>query len=168
MPEISAVIIVKNEEANIDECLKSISWVDEIVVVDSGSSERTVEICEKYTDKVYVHELRGYGPQKNLALGYTSKEWVISIDADERVSAELRSEIMKAVASTGFSGYEIPRLSSYCGRYIHHSGWRPDHVTRLFKRQKGRFSDDLVHERAVIDGSVGILKNDMPHHSFRD
>jgi len=169
MTKLSAVIITKNEDGNIRECLESLAWVDEIVVVDSGSSDRTGEICREFTDRFFVHDdWPGFGPQKNRALDYATGDWVLSIDADERVSSELRDEILEAVADPALNGYKIPRLSSYCGRFIHHSGWRPDHVLRLFRRDLGRFSEDLVHERVMVDGKVGRLRHDLVHHSFRD
>ena len=168
MSTISAIIITKNEEANIRACLESLSWVDEIVVVDSGSTDRTVEICREFTGLVFCHDWPGFGPQKNRALAYASGDWVLSIDADERVSPELRDEILTVVSSDRHSGYRIPRLSWYCGRFIRHSGWRPDHVLRIFRREKGRFTDDLVHERVLLDGPAGRLENDLIHYSFRD
>jgi glycosyltransferase involved in cell wall biosynthesis len=165
---ISAIIITKNEEANIRECLASLAWVDEIVVVDSGSDDRTVEICREFSDRVYLHDWPGFGPQKNRALDYATSDWVFSIDADERVSPELRAEILAVIRQDGVGAYEIPRLSWYCGRFIRHSGWRPDHVLRLFRRGQGRFTDDLVHERVLVTGPVGRLTNDLIHYSFRD
>lgn len=165
---ISAVIITKDEEANIRECLRSLAWVDEIIVVDSGSSDRTVEICREFTDRVYSHDWPGFGPQKNRALDYATGDWVFSIDADERVTPELRAEILAALRLDGPGAYEMPRLSWYCGRFIRHSGWRPDYVLRLFRRGQGRFSEDLVHERILVAGPVGRLNNDLIHYSFRD
>lgn len=165
---ISAVIITRNEEANIRDCLASLAWVDEIVVVDSGSSDRTVEICREFTDRVYHHDWPGFGPQKNRALGYATGAWVLSIDADERVSPELRDEILAAIATGGAAAYEIPRLSWYCGRFMRHSGWRPDYVLRLFRRDRGRFTEALVHERVVVEGAAGRLRHDLIHYSFRD
>jgi len=168
MTTISAIIITKNEEANIRDCLESLAWVDEIIVVDSGSTDRTREVCLEFTHLVYDHEWPGFGPQKNRALGYASGDWVFSIDADERVSPELREEILAAVCSSGPVAYELPRLSWYCGRFIRHSGWRPDYVLRLFRRGRGSFTDDLVHERVLVEGTVRRLRNDLIHYSFRD
>jgi len=166
---ISGIIITFNEEKNIAACLESLTWVDEIVVVDGGSTDKTVEICREYTDNIYMHpDWPGFGPQKNRALDYASGDWVFSIDADERVTPPLRKEILEVLGDPAAIAYEIPRLSWYCGRFIRHSGWRPDYVLRLFKRQAGRFSNDLVHEKVLIEGKVGRLQNDLIHYSFRD
>jgi glycosyltransferase involved in cell wall biosynthesis len=134
MANLSVIIITKNEEANIRACIESVAWADEIIVVDSGSSDATVEICRELGAQVYVHDWPGFGMQKNRALGYATKDWVFSIDADERVTSELRAEIQSALQGAQAVGYEIPRLSSFCGRYMHHSGWYPDYVLRLFRR----------------------------------
>lgn len=168
MTTVSAIIITKNEETNIRKCLESLAWVDEIIIVDSGSSDRTVDICREFTSLVFDHAWLGFGPQKNLALGHASSGWVFSIDADERVSQELSAEIAAILKNPQCDGYEIPRLSSYCGSFIHHGGWRPDYVLRLFRREHGSFSDDLVHEHVVCQGEIGRLKNDLLHYSFRD
>lgn len=169
MAGLSVIIITKNEALNIRECLESVKWADEIIVVDSGSTDATVAICHEFTPHVYIHDWPGFGLQKNRALGYASKEWALSLDADERVTEELRSEIeavIGGIAST--EGYDIPRLSSFCGRYMQHSGWYPDYVTRLFQRHSGCFTNDLVHERVVINGKVERLKHNLLHESFRD
>lgn len=163
-----SVIITKNEGHNIRACLESVTWADEIIVVDSGSADDTVAICREFTPHVYIHDWPGFGAQKNRALDYATNEWVFSIDADERVSPDLRAEIQSAMHEWHKDAYEIPRLSSFCGRYIHHSGWRPDYVTRLFKRGVGRFSDDLVHERVIVTGSTGRLRQPILHESFRN
>jgi glycosyltransferase involved in cell wall biosynthesis len=168
MAGLSVIIITKNEALNIRECLKSVKWADEIIVVDSGSTDDTVAICREFTPHVYTRDWPGFGIQKNRALGYASKDWVLSLDADERVAPELRAEIESTLRDGHEPGYEIPRLSSFCGRYMHHSGWHPDYVTRLFLRSKGQFSNDLVHERIIIDGAVGRLKHSILHESFRD
>jgi glycosyltransferase involved in cell wall biosynthesis len=168
MTTVSAIIITQNEAVNIRACLESLAWVDEIIVVDSGSSDGTVAICREFTDQVYDHDWPGFGPQKNRALAYASREWVLAIDADERVSGELRAEIVAAIANADCVAFAMPRLSSYCGRFIRHSGWRPDYVTRLFRRGQGRFSDDTVHERVVVAGRTGRLTANLIHYSFRD
>lgn len=168
MSSLSVIIIVKNESLNIRGCLESVAWADEIIVVDAGSTDDTVAICREFTAQVHVHDWPGFGPQKNRALGYASKEWVFSIDADERVTPELHQEILKTMQSGADDGYEVPRLSSFCGRYMQHSGWYPDYVTRLFRRGRAKFSDDLVHERVVVEGSAGRLQHHLLHESFRD
>ena len=166
--ELSVIVITKNEELNIRTCLDSVAWADEIIVVDSGSQDKTVAICREFTPHVFVHDWPGFGPQKNRALNYASKNWILSLDADERISPELREEIQSAMREGQEDAFEIPRLSSFFGRYIHHSGWRPDYVMRLFKRAAGRFSDDLVHERVIVTGSAGKLRQSILHDSFRD
>lgn len=165
---ISAVLITRNEEAALPACLASLDWVDEIVVLDSGSMDRTCDIARSAGAHVIESpDWPGFGPQKNRAISHATGDWVLSIDADERVSPELADQIRRVVSSPGaVQAYGIARLSSYCGRYMRHSGWWPDHVTRLFRRGKARFSDDLVHERLVVDGEVGQLTGTLLHESF--
>ncbi len=166
---LSVIVITKDEAGSIRPCLESVSWADEIVVVDSGSSDDTAAICREYTDKVTVTDWPGFGPQKNRALDAARGEWVLSLDADERVSPELRAEIEAAMADPGAAAaFRMPRSSSYCGRFMRHGGWWPDYVTRLFRRGRARFSDDLVHERLVVDGEVGSLSSPLLHEAFRD
>lgn len=166
---LSVIVITKNEAASIRACLESVRWADEIVVLDSGSGDETAAICREYTDKVVVTDWPGFGPQKNRALDLARGDWVLSLDADERVSAELRREIEAAMAAPGgYSAFKMPRLSSYCGRYMRHSGWWPDYVTRLFKRGSARFSDDLVHERLIAEGVAGALESPLLHETYRD
>lgn len=167
MPTLSVVVITKNEASNIRECLQSVAWADEIIVVDSGSTDDTVNICKKMGAQVYVHaDWPGFGPQKNRALAYASKDWVFSIDADERVTPELRAEIEQAMREAEADGYCCPRLSQFCGHFVHHSGWYPDYVLRLFKRGTGRFSDSLVHESVLLTGRTAKLKNPLLHYSY--
>jgi glycosyltransferase involved in cell wall biosynthesis len=166
---LSVIVIVKNEQAVIRRCLESIAWADEIIVLDSGSTDGTVAICKEYTPQVYETDWPGFGPQKNRALQRASGDWVLSLDADEWVLPELRDEIRKTVAGTGNqAAFRIPRLSSFCGREMHHSGWWPDYVVRLFRRDRARFSDDSVHERVIVEGSTGTLVNALRHETFVD
>jgi len=166
---ISVVVITKNEEANIGRCLASVAWADEIVVLDSGSTDRTVEIAKRHTSQVYIDGWHGFGPQKNLALSYAKGDWVLSLDADEWVSDELALAMKAAACETSnFDAFSIPRSSSFCGRFIRHSGWWPDYVTRLFRRGKAAFSEDLVHERLVVSGTVGKLTTPLLHESYRN
>ena len=167
---LSVIIITKDEEAAIRRCLESVSWADEIVVVDSGSADRTVEICRQFGAKVQVTvDWLGFGVQKNRALDAASGEWVLSVDADEWLSPALQTEIRRVVVAPGdYAAYRMPRLSSYCGRLMRHSGWWPDPVLRLFRRGRARFSDDLVHERLIVQGTTGALSQPILHESFVD
>ena len=166
---LSVVIITKNEEASIRRCLESVKWADEIVVLDSGSTDATVSICLEYTQ--YVHETGwpGFGPQKNRALEKASGDWVLSLDADEWVTPNLRNEILNAISRPdGALAFRIPRLSSFCGRFMRHSGWWPDYVTRLFRRGAAKFSDDVVHERVIVEGRTGTLREPIMHETYVD
>lgn len=164
---LSVIIIVKNEESSIRECLASVVWADEIIVLDSGSTDQTVAICKEYTDNVYETDWPGFGPQKNRALQYATKEWVLSIDADERISYDLQTEIKRVIQMPKrYDAYSMPRRSNYCGRYMKHSGWWPDRVMRLFRRGKADFSNDLVHERIIVEGKAGKLKEPIIHESL--
>ena len=166
--KISCFVICCNEEDRIEACLQSLAgWVDQLIVVDSGSKDNSVAIAERYADKVYQTDWPGFGPQKNRALDLATGDWVLSLDADERLTPDLRSEIATVLANPGNATcFAIPRLSWFCGRFIRHSGWNPDYVDRLFQRSTARFSNDLVHERLIPSGSVVKLKNHMLHYSF--
>lgn len=170
MDKLSVIIITKNEAANIRACIESVAWADEIVVVDSGSSDATAEICRELGAKVFVHNWPGFGIQKNRALSCAMHEWVFSIDADERVTPQLRAAIESVLAKSADDcvSYEISRLSSYCGRFMLHSGWYPDHIVRLFRRDAAKFTDDLVHERLITEGRVGRLDGALLHYAFDD
>jgi glycosyltransferase involved in cell wall biosynthesis len=169
MHSLSVILITRNEAANIRDCLASVAWADEIVVVDSGSTDDTAAISRELGAKVYVHDWPGFGVQKNRALGYATKDWVLSLDADERVTPELRAEIENILRDEQASDtYLVPRLSNYCGRFMRHSGWYPDLLPRLFKRGKARFSDDLVHERLIVEGEAGKLQGLLLHYAFDD
>ncbi|SUV88617.1 transferase [Bordetella pertussis] len=147
---LSVIIITKNEAANILACLESVAFADEFIVVDSGSTDNTVELARDFGARVEVTpDWPGFGPQKNRALDLATGDWVLSIDADERVTPELASEIQAAMAGATADCYEIARLSDFCGRFIRHSGWWPDYVLRLFRRGSARFTDAAVHERVV-------------------
>ena len=169
MPTLSVILITRNEEANLDDCLASLEGIaQQIVVVDTNSADRTLEIAQKYGATIArPSDWPGFGPQKNRALDLATGDWVLSLDADERLTPALRSEIVTAVHhSAQINCFAIPRLSWYCGRFIRHSGWSPDYVDRLFKRGTARFSDDLVHERLIPNGAVAKLENPMLHYSF--
>ena len=179
---LSAILITRNEAHNLEDCLASLKdLADEIVVVDTQSSDDTVAIAQKFGAKVaQPQDWPGFGPQKNRALALATQPWVLSIDADERVTPELAAEINVAIGrahkdgnhhdpiAKQFSAYEIPRKSWYCGKFIQHSGWRPDYVLRLFRKNSAKFSDDLVHERVIAEGDIGQLKNHLLHYSYLD
>jgi len=167
MPELSVIIISRNEAANICDCIASVVWADEIIVVDSGSTDDTVSLARGVGARVYeTADWPGFGPQKNRVLGYVSKDWVFSLDADERVTPELRIEIEQAMHEARAEGYYVPRLSQFCGRFVRHSGWYPDYVLRLFKRGAGRFSDSLVHETVLLTGVTATLTSPLLHYSY--
>jgi glycosyltransferase involved in cell wall biosynthesis len=167
---LSVIVITHDEETNIAQCLDSVSFASEIVVVDSGSTDRTVALAEAAGARVSrTSDWPGFGPQKNRALAQATQPWVISIDADERVTPALRDEILAAIAAPStFVAWDIPRRSSFCGRFMAHSGWYPDRVVRLFRRESARFSDDLVHERVIAEGPIGHLRNDLLHETYPD
>lgn len=169
MTRLSVTVITKNEVNFIRACLDSVRWADEIIIVDSGSTDGTVEICREYTDKIMLTDWPGFGPQKNRALAMATSEWVLSLDADEQVSPELKQEILSAMSfPEDHAAFDLPRRSSYCGRRMRHGGWWPDYVTRLFRRGSARFSDDLVHERLVVDGRIGRLREPLIHAAFEN
>jgi glycosyltransferase involved in cell wall biosynthesis len=168
-PTLSAIVITRNEAHNLHDCLQSLQGlVDEIIVVDSQSTDNTVAIAQQHHAKVAQStDWPGFGPQKNRALDLATCDWVLSLDADERVTPELAAEIKRVLqAPTDKVAYQMPRLSWYCGTFIRHAGWQPDHVLRLFQRGSARFSDDLVHERVVTMQSVLTLKNHLLHYSY--
>jgi len=167
--KLSVCVVTYNEERNIERCLRSVSWADEIVVVDSFSQDRTVEIALKYTDRVYRHPWGGYGAQKNLALGYVGYDWVLALDADEEVSEELGRSIREVLeGKDDCDGYEVARRSFYLGRWIGHGGWYPDYQLRLFRKGKGKWMEVELHERVVVEGEVGRLKGDLYHYPYQD
>jgi glycosyltransferase involved in cell wall biosynthesis len=164
MPQLSAIVITRNEAVNIGECLDSVAFCDERIVVDCGSTDATVEIARGKGARVEFHEWQGFGPQKNYALSLATGTWVLSIDADERVTPELAAAIKAAIAAGDAEAWEFPRLSSFCGRPMRHSGWYPDYVLRLFRRGKARFDDVIVHERVICTGVVKRLRPPLIHH----
>jgi len=165
---ISVCVICFNEEQNIRRCLESSTWADEIVVVDSMSQDRTVAIASEYTDKVYQQAWPGYMEQKNFALSKARGDWVLSLDADEEINADLREEILTEIGRPDArDGYRIPRRSFYQGRWIDHSGFYPDRQLRLFRSDRGRWTGGRVHERVAIKGIVDDLKNDLLHYPYK-
>ena len=172
MPKkISVCITAGNEEANIRRCLESAKWADEIVVVDSFSTDRTLEICKEYTHRVYQHEWLGYIGQKNLIKDLATGPWILFLDADEVISDGLRDEIMQEFTSgnaAGFAGYEFPRLVRYLGRWITHGDWYPDVKLRLFRKDKGECGGKEPHDRTTVNGRVKRLHNPLYHYTYTD
>jgi glycosyltransferase involved in cell wall biosynthesis len=164
MPRLSAIVITHNEARNIEDCLESLAFCDERIVVDGGSTDDTASRARQKGARVIEHPFAGFGPQKNFALSQASGEWILSLDADERVSPALARAIAAAKEAGDKAGYEMPRLSTFCGREMRHSGWYPDYVLRLFRKSAGRFSNDAVHERVICDGPVARLAEPLIHH----
>jgi glycosyltransferase involved in cell wall biosynthesis len=164
--KISAVIIAFNEEGHIADAIRSVEWADEVIVVDSESTDATREIAASLGAKVIVNPWPGFSAQKQFATDHASNDWILSLDADERVSDELRSEIA-GLHSNGADGYRIPRLSYYMHRPIRHGGWYPDLQLRLFDRTKGRWNGAVIHESVKMpdDANVRRLRSDILHHT---
>lgn len=161
---ISVTIIAKNEEKNIEDCLRSVEWADEIVVVDGESTDNTQSLVKKFPNaKLIINKWEGYTSQRRLALENTTNQWIFSLDADERVTHELRDEILNAVKTNNVCGYRIPRKSFFLKKWIKHCGWYPGYQMRLFKKDKVRVAERLVHEGYEINGETGFLKNDILH-----
>lgn len=167
-PRLSVILITHNEAGNIAECLASVAFADERIVVDSGSTDGTVEIARSLGAQVVVTpDWPGFGVQKNRALALATGAHVFSIDADERVTPELAASIRRVVAGgSAEAGYELSRLSNFCGQWMRHGDWYPDRVLRLFRREAGRFSNDLVHERLIVDGRIARLEGELQHYSM--
>jgi len=163
---VSIVIVTKNEEANIEAALDSVKDAAEIVVIDSFSSDRTVEICRKYTDKVSRKEWEGYARQKQAAVDLAACQWVFILDADERVTPELKAEVINAIEENRYDGFYVPRKNFFMGQCIRHGGWRPDYTLRLFKKKAGRVEDREVHEKVIVNGSVSYLKTPLVHYTY--
>jgi len=160
---------VRDEASNIDACLASVAWADEVLVVDCGSTDRTVEIARARGARVIVKDWPGYGAQKNFAATEAANDWILSVDADERVSAELAREIRSTLAaSPTVAGFRIPRVTWHLGRWIRTTDWYPDYQLRLYDRRRARWKERRVHESVTAAGPVGQLKNDLLHYAYRD
>ncbi len=168
--KISACVTAGNEEKKIRRCLESLKWCDEIVVVDSLSTDHTVKISQEYTDRVYQHEWRGYIGQKNLIRDMARFSWILFLDADEEVSPALRDEIIAEFESgtKGYAGYRCPRRVFYLGRWIRHGEWYPDIKLRLFKKELGRSEGTEPHDHVVVNGPVKTLKGPLYHYTYDD
>ncbi len=169
-PAVTACIITFNEESNIRRCLESVKWADEIVVVDSNSTDATVEICREYTQKIYHREFEGHIEQKSYALQCAGNDWVLCIDADEELSPALISEIREGLEKEGdkFEGFFFPRHAFYLGRWINHCGWYPDYKLRLFRKSLGEWGGTNPHDKVELKGRTKHLRNDMNHYTYKD
>jgi len=169
VPKLSVTVITRNEEANLGRVLESVAWADDIVVVDSGSTDRTVEVARRFTDRVFVREWPGYSAQKNHAATLTRHDWVLSLDADERVTPALADEIRARLAEEPpEKGYRIPRVTWHLGRWIRSTDWYPDFQLRLYDRRVGRWVERHVHESVSVEGRPGTLRGEIEHYAYRD
>jgi len=168
-PRISATIICKDEAHNIEDCLKSVSWCDEIVVIDSGSTDGTVDMARKFTSKVLFNAWPGYIAQKNFALDQATGDWILSLDADERCTPELEAEIQKQLPNAdGVAGFEMRRHVKYLGAWINHGGWYPDWKCRLVRRGRARWGGVDPHDKLIPDGPVRRIDADLHHFTYRN
>lgn len=165
---LSVAIITLNEEERLPECLASLADVDEVVVVDSGSQDKTLEIAKNYGAKVLKKDWCGFGPQKQFAIDQCTNEWILILDADERLPAETFGEITDTIQKPAFDTYKIPRKNYFSGRWIRGMGWWPDKVLRLFRKNKGYMSNHLVHESVLVDGETGSLSKPIIHLTNRN
>ena len=165
--QISVTIITFNEEKNIKDCLESVKWADEIVVVDSGSSDRTVEICKGFTDKIFFHPWIGMKEQKQFAVNKASNSWIFSIDADERLTDTIRSFILQELKRPSHDGYRFPRQNYFLGKWMKHGGWYPDRVLRFFNKEKGYFGGINPHDKVVVEsGRVKTVSFPIIHNTY--
>jgi len=164
---VSACIIAYNEEKNIRRCLESVKWCDEIIVVDSYSNDRTVEICREYTGNVYVREYKGNIDQKNYAASLATMDWILSLDADERISPEMKREVLEILKkhNTSIVGYFFKRRAYMFGKWIRHSGWY-HYKLRFFRRKKGRFSGSEPHDQVEVNGKTAKMKGEIEHFTY--
>jgi glycosyltransferase involved in cell wall biosynthesis len=165
MNRLSVITLTMNEGMNIGECLESVRWADEIIIVDSGSTDGTVEAARRYTQEIFTIPWPGYGAARNYALKKATGDWILWLDADERVTPELGEEIRTLVAAgdESVSGYAVARRAYFLGRWIKHCGWYPSRVVRLFRQHCGHFTETRVHERLELDGAVKETRNDLLH-----
>ena len=167
---LTVITLTKDEERNIAGCLSSVAWADEIIVIDSGSTDRTVEIARRFTPNVVVLPWRGYGAARNEALTRSHSGWILWLDADERVTEGLAAEIRSILLEDdpGVAGYEIARRAYFCGKWIRHGGWYPSRVIRLFRKDRAKFSETRVHERLITGGPIARTRSDLIHYTDPD
>ena len=167
MPTLSIVIVAKNEAANIAECVRSARFADEVIVLDSGSTDGTPDLARAEGAQVIETDWPGYGPQNNRGIDRATGDWFFSLDADERITPELADEIRGAIGRADVNGFRVPRTSMYCGRFIRHGGWTPDYTWRLARRGHGRFTEHYLHAHLEVQGATGTLHHPIVHYSFR-
>ena len=173
MTTLSIIIVARNEAINIVDCVRSARFADEVIVLDSGSSDNTVELARGEGATVIHSDWSGYGPQNNRGIDLAVGEWFFSLDADERISPVLAKEIRAAIDRDGsesegkFNGFRVPRMSMYCGRFMRHGGWRPDYTWRLAKRGMARFTEHFLHAHLQVQGATGTLREPIIHYSYR-
>ncbi len=163
---LTVVIVAKNEEGNIAQCIASASFADEVLVLDSRSQDATVRTAREAGARVVETDWPGYGPQVARGIEWANTEWVLSLDADERISPALRDEVLVAIRAGTHDGWRIPRVSEFCGRFIQHGGWRPDYTLRLGRRVKSGFTDHFLHAHMTVGGRIGELKSPLIHFSY--
>lgn len=165
---ISILVLTKNEEKMIDACLASVKWADEIIVIDSGSTDRTIEIAKKYTNKIFQKEFEGYDKERNFAASKAKEDWIFYLDADERISAQLKEEVRLAISDKLYAAYAVPRKNILLGKWQKHGGWWPDYQIRLFKRKALKGWKGELHEQPEFTGKLGYLENPLIHLTHRN
>ena len=168
MPRLSVIIIAKNESENIADCIKSANFADEVIVLDSGSSDNTISIAKKLGAKVLFKPWKSYGHHKNIAIQLAKYEWIFSLDADERITKALAKEIKTNIISGLYDVYDVPRKSLFISRFMRFSGWWPDRTKRLFKKNSAQFTRHNVHEHLITKCEIGHLNEPLIHYSYRD
>ena len=169
MPPVSVVIITQNEADNIRNALESVQWADDIIVVDSGSTDDTIQIAKQFTDRIVSHKWTGYGAQKNYGASLATHDWILSLDADEQLSAALTEEIHSLLENEPTArGYRMPRVTHYLGQWIRTTDWYPDYQLRLYDRRVAQWSDHLVHESVSVNGPIEYLRSELEHFAYRN
>lgn len=165
---LTVIIAAKNEGHQIRDCVDSASFADEILVLDSGSTDDTAAQARSAGAIVHITDWPGYGPQQQRGIDLARSEWVLSLDADERITDVLRQEIQVAISQPQFDGYRLPRHSSFCGVFVEHSGWRPDYTLRLVRKPLAGFTDHFLHAHMTVNGKTGHLQSPIVHYSYKD
>jgi glycosyltransferase involved in cell wall biosynthesis len=168
VPKLSVTVIAKNEAATIEAALASVRWADEVVVVDSESTDATVDLARRVTERVFVRAWPGYVAQKNFAASQAAHDWILSLDADEQVTPALAEEIRATLANPSHAAYDMPRVTWHLGRWIRSTDWYPDRQLRLYDRRRAEWTGQYVHEAVSVDGSIGRLRGELQHFPYRD